>query len=154
MVRTQLSSVLSLLIVQKLEFFQQFGFRVPVLSILKGINSVKSTIRDNRFSQIESILQTGRGEGMYTQEKYMSEYINSRGRLTPPEICFKPSSEIANSRLYSSPIVDQNGEIKNKEKISYVPIKNEITSGHNEFGHYIISGTSSVEDVISELEKK
>lgn len=156
MVRTQLSSVLSLLIIQKLEFLQRFGFRVPILSILKGNNSVKSTIRDNRFSQIESILQTSRREGMYTQEKYETEYINSKNRLTSPEISFKPSTEVAKSRLYTSPIIDINRDVKIPKKVSPSPSKKkpDIPSARNEFGHYIISETSSVEDVISELEKR
>lgn len=156
MVRTQLSSVLSLLIVQKLEFLPRFGFRVPILSVLKGTNSVKSTIRDNRFAQIESILQTGMGEGMYTQEKYESDYINSKTSLTSPEISFKPSTEIADSRVYSSPVVDPHVEIKHQEKISYAPreTKPVMASRRNEQGHYIINDTSSVEEVISQLGQK
>jgi pilus retraction protein PilT len=156
MVRTQLSSVLSLLIVQKLEFLPRFGFRVPILSILKGTNSVKSTIRDNRFAQIESILQTGRGDGMYTQAKYESEYINTKNRLTPPEISFKPSTEIANSRVYSSPVVDRNGDMGSRE-IPSSPRKTQpepVAPTRNELGHYIIHDTSSVEDVISQLGRK
>ena len=156
MVRTQLSSVLSLLIVQKLEFLPRFGFRVPILSILKGSNSVKSTIRDNRFAQIESILQTGRGDGMYTQEKYESEYINSKNRLTPPEISFKPSTEIANSRVYSSPVVDRNGDMGSRQlpSSSRKAQPEPVAPARNELGHYIINDTSSVEDVISQLERK
>jgi len=154
MVRTQLSSVLSVLIVQKLEFNPNFGFRIPILSILKGTNSVKSTIRDNRFAQIESILQTGRGEGMYTQEKYESEYINTKTRLTPPSISFKPSTEIAAHRVYRSPVVDQNGDLENKNGISHSHQKKRpaVISGHNESGQYVIKGNSSVKDIISELQ--
>lgn len=155
MVRTQLSSVLSLLIVQKLEFLQRFGFRIPILSVLKGTNAVKSTIRDNRFAQIESILQTGRGEGMYTQEKYELDYINSRSRLTSPEISFKPSTEIANSRVYRSPVVDPNGVAEQKSPQELPPRKQTPASpsGHNELGQYVIKDTAPMADIISEFEK-
>ncbi len=162
MVRVQMSSVLSLLIVQKLEFIEQVGFRVPILSILKGTNSVKSTIRDNRFAQIESIIQTGRGEGMYTQEKYQSEYVDSRSRLTPPSISFKPSLEAVDSRVYRSPVMDPNRGIVRKQQVSRpAPVqvpenpenKDVGRSGHNELGQYVIQGSSSMEDVISEFKK-
>lgn len=159
MVRVQMSSVLSLLIVQKLEFIETVGFRVPVLSILKGTNSVKSTIRDNRFAQIESILQTGRGEGMYTQEKYQSEYVETRTRLTPPSISFKPSLEAVDSRVYRSPVMDPNKGVVKKRPASRpaqgaAPKKTETgISGHNELGQYVIQGSCSMEDVISEFKK-
>ncbi len=157
MVRTQLSSVLSLLIVQRLTFFPRFGFRVPVLSVLKGVNAVKATIRDNRFSQIESILQTGRGDGMYTQEKYETDYINTRTRLTSPDISFKPSSEIADSRIYTSPVVGRREEeapVREKPVAKTLRTRREVVSFHDDVGHYVINGTSSVEDVISEIQKR
>jgi hypothetical protein len=109
MVRTQLSSVLSLLVIQKLEYMPQYGFRVPILSILKCSLSLKATIRDNRFSQIESILQTGRSEGMFTMEKYRSEYIKPRSKLTSPSVSLKPSPEAAEARIYRSSLLDDDG---------------------------------------------
>ena len=163
MVRTQLSSVLSLLIVQKLEYLPRFGFRVPILSVLKGVNSVKSTIRDNRFTQIESILQTGRKDGMYTQEKYESDYINSKTSLTSPDISFRPSTEKANSRIYTSRVVDPAGRQKavHQKRVRPAPqekspepdmfLPEDMSSANEKTSHYVISGSSSVEDVISEL---
>ena len=109
MVRVQLSSVLSVLLVQKLEYKKEYGFRVPVLSVLRGANSVKSVIRDNRFTQIESILQTGRREGMYTQERYEQEFLAGKSRMTPPSISFRPSVEMAEIRSYRSPLLNPEG---------------------------------------------
>lgn len=106
MVRLQLSSVLSLLLVQKLEYKKEYGFRVPLLSILKGQTSVKSVIRDNRFSQIENIIQTGRREGLYTMERYEQEFLGSSARMTPPSISFRPSMEMAEIRPYQSPLLN------------------------------------------------
>ncbi len=163
MVRTQLSSVLSLLIVQKLEYHQRFGLRVPVLSLLKGTSAVKSTIRDNRFSQIESLLQTGRNEGMYTQEKYETDFINAKTSLTSPEISFRPSTETADSRVYSSRLLAPAALRKPGPGPGAHPTPRETSPApdpHRREGlpperkdppHYVIDGSSSVEDVLSEL---
>jgi len=158
MVRVQVSSVLSLLAVQKLEFKREFGFRVPVLSVLKGVNSVKATIRDNRFAQIESILQTGRRDGMYTMEKYEEEYINTKSRLTPPSISFRPSEEITEAREYRSPVLTgRAGVLYPEDNAGYpndappAPSAPYPVPRNPEPGQYVIEDTSSVEDVISQL---
>ncbi|MGE4519450.1 MAG: type IV pilus twitching motility protein PilT [Desulfobacteraceae bacterium] len=105
-VRTQLSSVLCLLAVQKLEFNKKAGFRVPVLSILKGTRAVKGVIRDNRFSQIEGILQTSASEGMFTQERYVLDFLNKKPVFNPPGNIFKPSKEDTHEKEYRSPVID------------------------------------------------
>ena len=104
-VRTQLASTLAVLIVQRLQYLKTIGFRVPVLSILKGIQPVKAVIRDNKVSLIEGIIQTGRGSGMFTMEKYM-EYLESRTRFTSPVENFAPSEEATSEPIYHSPILD------------------------------------------------
>ena len=40
------------------------GFRVPVCSITRANGALRNIIRENRFNQIENILQASRGEGM------------------------------------------------------------------------------------------
>lgn len=105
-VRTQLSSVLCLLAVQKLEFNKKAGFRVPVLSILKDTRAVKGVIRDNRFSQIEGIVQTSASEGMFTQERYVLDFLNKKPLFNPPGNIFKPSKEDTHEKEYRSPVID------------------------------------------------
>jgi twitching motility protein PilT len=92
LVRNQLSSTLSLLVVQRLVYFERHGFRIPVLSILRGSQSVKGLIRENRLAQIEGAIQTGRNDGMFTMDQYM-EYLNACRHFTPPAVTFKPSAE-------------------------------------------------------------
>ncbi|MFH1154519.1 MAG: PilT/PilU family type 4a pilus ATPase [Pseudomonadota bacterium] len=157
MVRTQLSSVLTLLVVQKLELFERFGFRVPCISILKGVMSVKTTIRDNRFAQIESIIQTGRGDGMFTMDRYGSEYIASRTKLTPPTISFKPSPEFSRLVNYRSTLIDQLDETLIRPSVN--PGKDSVKkpsrkADSNDESLYIIEDHSSMEDVLSELGHK
>lgn len=159
MVRTQVSSVLSLLVVQRLKYLEKVGFQVPILSILRGTNSLKATIRDNRFSQIESILQTGRAEGMFTMEKYEQDYIAKLGRLTPPNISFKPSPETANVRIYKSPLVDVKGSpaVKRSRLVEdYKPSdQSQVSSGampeYSGGGYVIEDDDTSIKDIISEL---
>ncbi len=163
MVRVQLSSVLSLLLVQRLDYIKEFGFRVPVLSVLRGINAVKGVIRDNRFSHIESILQTGRKDGLYTMEKYESEFIRFKKKMTPPSISFRPSEEMSEIRTYRSPLLlpQSHGSFIPKyaqhtsmpgESAMKAPSDHGMPSAADDVsGGYVIDETSTVEDVISLL---
>ncbi|MDY0131580.1 MAG: PilT/PilU family type 4a pilus ATPase [Desulforegulaceae bacterium] len=107
-VRTQLSSVLSFLVVQKLEFNEKSGFYLPVLSILKGTRAVKSVIRENRFTQIEGMLQTSAKDGMFTQERYISDFLNKKTVFNSPGNIFKPSKESTKEKEYRSFVIDSN----------------------------------------------
>ena len=89
-VRNQIASTLSFLVVQKLVFMPRLQYRVPLLSILKGTQSIKSMIRDNRLMQIENAILTGRDEGMFSMDQYRT-YLESRHDLVPPASIFSPS---------------------------------------------------------------
>ncbi|MFH2092115.1 MAG: ATPase, T2SS/T4P/T4SS family [Pseudomonadota bacterium] len=155
LVRTQLSSVLSVLLVQKLQYMEKLGFSVPVLSILKGSASVKSIIRDNRFAQIESIVQTGRNEGMITHEKYITEYLEKQNYLIPPTIIFKPSAEMANHTIFESALLQKQGMVPTRKpsKPGSVSQDQALMGYRNESGQYMITGSSSMNDIISQLEQ-
>ncbi|MHC1725871.1 MAG: type IV pilus twitching motility protein PilT [Syntrophobacteraceae bacterium] len=105
-VRTQLASTLSWLIVQRLDFFPKAGFRIPFLSILRGTTAVKSLIRENKIAQVESAIQTGRGEGMFTMNGYRKDFIEKLPSLIPPAEIFKPSKETATEIAYQSALLD------------------------------------------------
>ncbi len=158
-VRTQLSSVLTLLLVQRLEYKEEHGFRVPVLSILKGTQSVKATIRDNRFSQIESIIQTSMDQGMYTMEKYDSVYLAGQGKLTPPELSFKPSLENADIRDYRSPLMDRRETKAGDGPLQPGTIPAVAVPGDKSFsipttpreGAFVLTENGPLEEVISKL---
>jgi pilus retraction protein PilT len=155
MVRTQLSSVLSLLVVQKLAFFERFGFRIPCLSVLKGTTSVKTTIRDNRFAQIESIIQTGKNEGMFTMDRYISEYIGTRTRMTPPSVSFKPSPEFSKAKTYVSPLLaDRRKRSGDTQERGAAPAPRPAPARKRKEGEalYVIEEQASMEDVLSELD--
>lgn len=87
-IRYQLASTISWVIVQQFIRLERVGFRVPALSVMKGTNSIRSIIRENRFAQLEMAIHTGKSEGMFSLERYISEYLNSRETVLHP---FRPS---------------------------------------------------------------
>ncbi len=102
LMRNQLASSLALLLIQKLVHLDAHGFRVPLLSILRGSPAVKRMLRDNRMSQIETVLQTGSREGMFSMETYHAEFIARQNRFVSPLETFRPSAETSPETPYRS----------------------------------------------------
>ncbi|OGP50315.1 MAG: hypothetical protein A2Y79_01070 [Deltaproteobacteria bacterium RBG_13_43_22] len=109
-IRSRLASTLAWLIIQELKYFDKFGFRVPVLSILKGNQSLKGTIREDKLHQIENLIQLGKNEGMFNFDRYVNEYLMIQKNLNPPEKIFQPSLENTQEIEYRSPIMDSSRE--------------------------------------------
>lgn len=105
LVRNQLAASLSLLMIQKLIHLNAHGFRVPLLSILRGTPAVKSMVRENRLPQIETLLQTGSREGMFNMEKYYSDFIARQTRFVSPMETFRPSAEKSPETPYQSTLL-------------------------------------------------
>jgi len=102
LVRNQLASSLSLMLIQKLIHLDAHGFHVPLLAILKGTPAVKSMVRENRLSQIETTLQTGSREGMFSMETYYAKFIAPQTRFISPVETFRPSAEKSPEIAYQS----------------------------------------------------
>jgi len=100
----QLAATLSWLIVQRLEYITRLGFRVPQLSILRGTPAVRSIIREDKLAQLESAVQTARGDGMFTMDGYMKYYIEKLTSFTSPFEIFTPSLEPESEVVYQSPL--------------------------------------------------
>ncbi len=105
-VRTQLASTLTWLLVQRLELHKRAGFRVPLLSIMKGTSAIRNLIRENKLAQIESAIQTGRSDGMFTTEGYIKDYIDRLTSFSSPTDIFRPTPESVRGAPYFSPLVD------------------------------------------------
>ena len=103
--RAQIASSLGAVVVQHMEVLARVGFRAPVLSILRSNNSVKNIIRENRFNQLESIMQAGRGEGMFTFERYREDFLDQKPHLTPPTVAFRPSAQATMPRSVEAPLL-------------------------------------------------
>jgi pilus retraction protein PilT len=106
-VRYQLASTLQWLIVQQLLHIEKFGIRVPLLTIVRGTQAVKNTIRENKLNQLESVIQIGKNEGMFTAERYLTDFLESRQRFTMPAQIFRPSPELSNEIIYESPLTKE-----------------------------------------------
>ncbi len=108
-IRYQFAASLSWLIVQQLTYIEKVGFRVPVLSILRGTTSVQSNIRDNRLAQLESTMLTSRNDGMFTMSLYQQEYINKQPIFTHPYKSFGMGKDASTrERDYVSTLIDPN----------------------------------------------
>ena len=103
-VRYQLASTLQWLIVQQLLYLKKFGIRVPLLTIVRGTQAVKNTIRENKLNQLESAIQIGKNEGMFTAGRYLTDYLETRQSFIPPTQIFRPSTETSNEIIYESPL--------------------------------------------------
>ncbi|MEA4855337.1 PilT/PilU family type 4a pilus ATPase [Solidesulfovibrio sp.] len=88
--RAQIASSLGAVVVQRMEVLPRVGFRAPVMAILRTNNSVKNLIRESRLNQLESIMQAGRGEGMFTFDRYREDFLDKKTHLTPPTVAFRP----------------------------------------------------------------
>ena len=107
-IRYQFASALSWLIVQQLTFVKKAGFRVPMLSILKSTPSVQSTIRDNKLTQLETIMLTSRNEGMFTMKLYENEFLNNRSSFVHPHKSFGTGADSSNEPDHVSSLIDPN----------------------------------------------
>ncbi|MFH1156156.1 MAG: ATPase, T2SS/T4P/T4SS family [Pseudomonadota bacterium] len=162
LVRNQLASTLVMLIVQKLVLLPARNFRVPILSILKGTQSVKGIIRDDKLTQLESALQTGRQLGMFTQDNYM-EYMAARQDLTPPSMVFVPSMETSQAASSSANIrirvtEEPPGSARFMKRSYQAPplkeTKNQRRTGTTDQAtHYVIEEEVSMEELIQQMSR-
>ena len=109
-VRYQLASTLNWLITQQLVYMEKVKYRVPLLSIVRGTPSIKNIIRENKLPQLNSAIQMGKNEGMFTTERYFSEYLENHNSLTPYEKAFRPSKETSQDAIYQSPLTEDKPE--------------------------------------------
>jgi twitching motility protein PilT len=155
-VHMQLASTLAWLVVQQLEYLERVRFRVPVLSMLCGSAGVKGMIRDRRLSQIESALQTGRGEGMFTMEAYRKEYLSKREQFIPPYESFRPSVEGTSEILYRSPLIDSHIPAwKSSKSITETeaPMAPPKPQHEDDQRYYVIEEEADVHELIRQINK-
>ncbi len=105
-IRYQIASTLNWIIIQELVHLKKFGYRVPLLTIVRGTQSIKNLIRENKLNQLNSAVQIGKNEGMFTAERYLSDYLNTRGNYIPYAQTFRPSAEVSQDIYYQSPLTD------------------------------------------------
>lgn len=158
-IRFQLASTLSWLIIQQLVYIERIGFRVPLLTIVKGTQSVKNIIRENKLHQLSSAIQVGRNDGMFSSERYLSEYLDSREKFTPPLLTFRPSTEIIDDIVYMSPLTEEKPDPVPEER--YVarkgqePLVIRTEYAAHDMEHILtIEDHESLHDMISNIENR
>jgi twitching motility protein PilT len=72
-IKTQLASVLKLVIAQRLIPTYDFTARIPALELLYNTTAVASVIRDGKIHLLDNILETHEQEGMILFEKYLAQ---------------------------------------------------------------------------------
>jgi hypothetical protein len=155
-IRYQLASTLSWLIVQQLVYMEKINFRVPALTIVRATSSIKNIIRENKLNQINSAIQMGKNEGMFTTERYLSEYISNRTTFTSYVQTFRPSQETAQDESYASPLTeDRLDSLPLQKRMSAHPsdplvIRNQ--SGHSEMESMLtINEDESLQELLNKL---
>ena len=80
-VRAQLSQSLQMVVTQKLYKRSDGEGRVAAFEVMVCNHAVRNLIREGKIFQIESIMQTARGEGMVTMDKAIEELV-STGKIS------------------------------------------------------------------------
>lgn len=84
-VRAQLSQSLQMVVTQRLFRTLDGGGRVAAFEVMVCNHAIQNLIRENKIFQIESVMQTARGEGMMTMDHAIEQLINS-GQVTQSEV--------------------------------------------------------------------
>ena len=155
-VRYQFASTLAWLIVQQLLYIEKVGSRVPVLSILRGTTSIKSIIRENKLTQLETAMHTGKNDGMYTMDRYLAEFISDRESSMRPYRNLWNPDETTPAPDYKSPLIDPNAI---QDVVYTASIENDFkvkelkTAEHDEFEQqYILDEAPNLEDLLAQID--
>ncbi len=153
-VRSQLASSLSLVLIQRLDYMERVGFRLPVLSIMAGTQSIKGLIKDDKFSQIENAIQTGKSSDMFTMGQYRKDYLEKRTRFTPPAEIFRPSEEQSDEIVYESPFLKKSMAYHDFSPRKTAPVDKKLKqTTFNHQGEYVIDSMDTMQDVLKELKQ-
>ena len=155
-IRYQLASTLSWLITQQLVYMEKVKYRVPLLSIVRGTQSIRNIIRENKLPQLNSAIQMGKNEGMFTTERYLSEYLENRHSLTPYAQAFRPSAETTQDAIYQSPLTEDKPDPMSRKWQATVtgdePIIVRTPYSHNEMENMLtIDEDVSLQELISKM---
>jgi pilus retraction protein PilT len=159
-IRYQFASTLSWLIVQQLTFIERVGFRVPILSILKGTPSVQSSIRENKLTQLENIMLTSRNEGMFTMSLYEKEFISNRLSFVHPDRSFGMGADSSKEQDYVSSLIDPNAVqdviyMSSVEDAYKTDSATKLTIGDDDEQSYVILEDHDIElkDIIAQYDE-
>ena len=173
-IRHQLASTIAWITVQKLVYMERVGFRLPLLSIMRGTNQIKGHIREKKLFQIDNSMHTGKAEGMFTQERYLREFLETREKFHNPMVNFNPEKGATTDLSYVSTVFDSGFDstvkTKNFSKVPFVDRRqsSEKTKINDQSSlldaeniltidptdpHYSIDESYDLSEIIAETEK-
>ncbi len=157
-IRYQMALTLSWLITQQLVYMENVKLRVPLLSIVRGTQAIRNIIRENKLPQLSSAIQMGKNEGMYTTERYLSEFLETHQSLTPYEKAFRPSKETTQDAIYQSPLTEDEPEPAARKLQATItgdePIIVRTLYSNSEMENMLtIDEESSLQELISKMEQ-
>jgi pilus retraction protein PilT len=171
-IRFQLASTLSWVVIQQLLYIERLRFRVPLLAILRGTQSVKGIIRENRLPQIENAMHTGKKDGMFTKERYQEEFLNTKESFVLPSQSFRPAPESVPDPGHTSALIF--GDVQAGQPAAAYPSalerrrseraraaeppplaspKIEFQAGSDGETQYVIDDNDNLEELIAQLDK-
>ncbi len=127
-IRHQLASTISWVIVQKLVYLERVGARVPLLSIMRGTQQIKGIIREKKLYQIDNSMHTSKSDGMFTEERYLKEYLETKDKFHNPTVNFKPDRNASMQSQYHQSAIFQTDAFSAKKETTSVA-SGKIPSG-------------------------
>lgn len=82
-VAAQLADALVAVVTQRLQYRRDLDLRVPECEILIASNAVRASVRQQQFFKLNSFLETGKQEGMWTFARYRT-WLDQRQRWSIP----------------------------------------------------------------------
>lgn len=148
-VRYQLASTLTWLITQQLVYMEKIGYRVPLLNIVRGALSIKNIIRENKLHQLNSAIQMSQSDGMFTSERYLSEYLETRQTFTPYSQSFRPSMDTAQDVVYHSPLTEERHEAMPPPKRQSLRVETESLAAQTQYSHSEVENMLTIDEDVS-----
>lgn len=131
--RNQLATTLQAIIIQRLVYEPELEFRIPILSILRTNAAVRTLIRENKTSQLQSVQQLHTTKNMHTMETYREQLFKSISHFHRPEEILRPSNEQISDECVTSSVF----KIPNKPLTLSSHPNPTLQSVSNEFDLYI-----------------
>ena len=84
----QVADCLVAVVCQRLTYYPKYGVRVPVCEVMWANGNVKSVVRSGQFAKLNTAIQTGGEDGMWTFDRYRrwaderTDWVTKREALT------------------------------------------------------------------------
>lgn len=154
--RLQLSQSLAGIVNQQLLYMPRLRHSVPLLSVLRNTRAISTLIRENKLSQLDSTIETCKGQGMFTFDAYRQDYLATRTDFRKP-LGLNVASSTQAPQEYASRVFDYDAQLGLRAEGA----PNAAASGalNGATGGPSVSGASGfgnedVDDYIFELERR